>query len=330
MSDHTRSSSGELVSVCIVTRNRKEDLGRAIKSVYDQPYRPVEIVVVDNDSTDGTVEYVIDNWPDVRLIRLHRNIGCQPARNIAMKNCRGKFIFSLDDDAVLDEQCINETVARMQELPNVALLAARVVTTNPDELKNWRQWDQRASRFVSNFPGCAFCIRSEVLSQVGYFPEYVRGHAEADLSLRILDAGWDMIVHPPAVVYHAVSPVERNSQQIQYYLTLHRLETLLRLAPFPYCIPELIFRLISEFFIALRSRTLKGYIHGVVRFIYDLPISLRRRRPVSKLAMRKQWFLAERHITDSGEIAQAERYSYRKRLMGRLRRSGRQGSTHSE
>ncbi|HPJ71728.1 MAG TPA: glycosyltransferase [bacterium] len=85
-----------LFSVTIVTRNRRKELKRALTSVFTQHYRPIEVVVVDNDSGDGSGEMVREKWPEVRLIELHRNIGCQPGRNIAMKNCRGEFIFNLD------------------------------------------------------------------------------------------------------------------------------------------------------------------------------------------------------------------------------------------
>lgn len=84
-----------LVSIVILTWNRRSYVLKALESVAKQPYRPLEIILVDSVSTDGTVQAVQKNYPEVRIIRLHRNLGAVEGRNIALANCRGDIIFSI-------------------------------------------------------------------------------------------------------------------------------------------------------------------------------------------------------------------------------------------
>ena len=113
-----------LVSINLVTANRRDMLAAAIESACAQTYRPIELVVVDNHSSDGSPEAVQQRWPEARVIRLHRNIGCQPGRNIGMKNCRGKYIFNLDDDGLLEPAAIERIVERFEAEPALGIICA--------------------------------------------------------------------------------------------------------------------------------------------------------------------------------------------------------------
>ena len=91
------NSQNPFISVVIITWNRRQYVLRAIESVFKQPYRPIEVVVADSASTDGTAEDIEEAYPEVRVIRLHRNMGCPEGRNVALANCTGEIIFSLLD-----------------------------------------------------------------------------------------------------------------------------------------------------------------------------------------------------------------------------------------
>jgi len=294
--------SQQLFSVNIATRNRKDELIRAIDSVYTQNYRPYEIVVVDNASGDGTPQLISSRWPEIRLIRLHHNIGCQPARNIGMANCRGTYIFNLDDDGWLHPHTLERTAERFEQEPELFLINTRVII--PNGIK--RGWNEPISgdreRYVANFSGCACALRREMLPQVGFFPEYPRGHAEADLALRALDAGKRLLYLPSAKVFHQPSSVERNPSVLRYWLTRHRLETSLRLSPFPYLLAEIPWKLAIEFKSACRDRSRRGFFRGLAAFCWDLPHLLSRRKPVSRKSIRLRDYLTYTLVTGQGEL----------------------------
>ncbi len=309
-----------LVTINIVTRNRRDALKRAIESAYAQTYRPIELVVVDNDSSDGSVEMVERDFPDVKVIRLHRNIGCQPGRNIGMKNSRGKYIFNLDDDGVLEPHATEKMVARFEDEEDVVLVAAAIEPLVPERSHLIRQVRCTTERYIGNFPGGASGIRRSVLDDAGYFPEYVRGHAEADLALRIIDKGYEMVYLPDAIMYHDVSDIERNKNTVAYYGIWHRLETAYRLEPWGRCLINGPWKALMDFVRAVREGSLAGYFRGVFRFLHNLPDILARRKPVSKWATQKVDFLNYNYVTDGQRSRSFRRYPLRRVVWDRLRK----------
>ena len=92
-----------LVSIQIVTWNRRDELARCLESALAQTYKNIEIVVVDNASTDDSAQMVGQEFPNVRLVRVEKNLGCPSGRNFGFAHCRGKYIYLLDDDGWLKE-----------------------------------------------------------------------------------------------------------------------------------------------------------------------------------------------------------------------------------
>lgn len=235
-----------LVSIAIVTWNRREDVLLALESCYSQTYKNIEIVVVDNASADGTYKSLVEKYPEIKIVMTHRNLGCVPARNIAMANCEGDIIFCLDDDGVMDEQCIERVAMYHVENRDVALVACNVMS--PDKKHEDIELGGKASKQgdVPVFIGAGFGIKREALDEIGYFPDYFRQGEENYLSLRILDKGYRMVFDPYAVVYHhwGYNEKGRNSREILYLNFRHELENIKRLLPFRHAIPILGYRIV--------------------------------------------------------------------------------------
>ena len=99
-----------LVSVVIVTWNRRMDVLMAVQSVYTQPYPNVEVIVVDNGSSDGTVEALAAAYPAATVIAMKRNLGVAAGRNPGIAVARGEFVVILDSDAILDRDALARVV----------------------------------------------------------------------------------------------------------------------------------------------------------------------------------------------------------------------------
>jgi GT2 family glycosyltransferase len=110
-----------LVSVIIPTYNRAYVLGDALRSVLAQTYRPLEVIVVDDGSTDNTEEVVRAFGDDVRYVR-QENAGCPTARNVGFTLARGEFIALLDSDDRWLPWKIALQVAFMQRHPDVGMV----------------------------------------------------------------------------------------------------------------------------------------------------------------------------------------------------------------
>ena len=115
-----------LVSICIPVFNREQYIDDAIEAALGQTYEPLEIVVVDDASTDGTVERVRSyNQPRIRLFVNGHNLGQNANRNLAVALARGELIKFLDSDDMLDPDCVARMARLFMEDPAVGLVFAR-------------------------------------------------------------------------------------------------------------------------------------------------------------------------------------------------------------
>lgn len=307
-----------LVTINVVTSNRRDKLLAAIESAYAQNYRPVELVVVDNNSTDGSPEAVEQRWPDAKVIRIHRNIGCQPGRNVGMKNARGKYIFNLDDDGILHPEAIERVVEVFEAQPEVAIVC---VATPPLEHQGQPIPNGQLPRYCGNFRSGASAIRTSALASAGYFPEYPRAGSEIYLAAKMLNKDYEILYLPSAAMYHpADRSVNRDVMLAHaYYAGWHNLKTAWQIRPFPDFLAMGFWGIIRGMQYWGRYRCLWQYLRGVGRFFFDLPDVLANRSPVSRRAFQKQFFLVFNTVTDARLARDFQGYSTRRHLADRWR-----------
>ena len=235
-----------LVSIAIVTWNRKDDLSKAIESCRNQTYRNIEIVVADNASSDGTYEFLLENHPDINVVRIHRNLGCCPGRNIAMANCVGDIVICLDDDGFLDEECAELIVTNFQNKEDVAVVACNVLDPHGKNGETRTKSETTENWYVPIFMGGGAGIRRNILDDVGYFPDYFRQGEENYLALKILDAGLKIVFEPAAIVFHDwdYSKKGRDDHQVVYLNFRHDLENIKRLLPLRYALPLMAYKIV--------------------------------------------------------------------------------------
>lgn len=214
-----------LVSVVIVTWNRRADVLQAVQSIRNQGYRPTEVIVVDNASTDGTVAALELAYPEVRIIALERNLGASGGRNPGMRAAQGEIVCLLDSDASLGHDTLAQAVSRLEAAPDVGVVACKVVNASTGELDPRAGWiyseqdkvDQNSEFLSYSFSECGVVLRREALDRAGLFADWLFfGREGEELSLRIWDAGYKIVYCPQAVVYHRLSPdmrVDGNRRQ---------------------------------------------------------------------------------------------------------------------
>lgn len=200
-----------LVSVIIVNLNRKEDLRECIKSILKQDYPNIETIVVDNFSTDGSPEMIANEFPEVRLIRLDRNLGCPGGRNIGILNARGDFVFFVDNDAVLKSDCISQLV-------NFILKDNKIGAITPNVINFFTKKERPLFKdknlyhkilYLGTFYGNSL-VRKEVFKRCLFPKDYMYGGEESYVSYQMLESKYTIVYLPSAIVYHKESLLMRN------------------------------------------------------------------------------------------------------------------------
>ena len=194
------------VSIIIATHNRRDALLQTLGRVADCGLGGCgyETLVVDNDSTDGTADIVAADFPDVQLIRLKTNRG-PVAKNLGIAQSTGKFILFLDDDSYPLPGSVERMIRHFQLNPRLGAASFNVSLADGH---------CECSAYPDVFIGCGVGLRRTALDEVGALPDdfFMQGE-EYDLSLRLLDAGWDVRGFDDLRVVHLKSPIARSSVQ---------------------------------------------------------------------------------------------------------------------
>ncbi len=280
------------VSVGIVTYNREQALVKAIQSVLEQG-EDAEIVVVDNNSSDGTRTTVTTRFPGVKYVRLPRNFGCVGGRNYVYANCSGDFIVNLDDDGYLGTGALQRVIALFESDPTIGIIAMRRVDTDGPGSGPLTAADH-ATKDVGSFSGGVSAFRRTMLEQIGYYPDdFFYFAEEAYLSLRAMDAGYRIVSAPDIIMWHPRFGPSSGTQW-DYYRLRNPLLVVLRLFPGWLMVKYLVLRAGSQLVFALRRGTPFKYLRAITHVLRHLPTTLLDRRPCSAAAVEKYLRLSRR------------------------------------
>jgi len=231
-------SARPLVMVCIVTRNRKSDLMRALASCEAQSYQPFEIAVYDGGSSDGTREAVEQSFPGVRLIKVEADPGFTALRNRAVHETEAEIVVSIDDDTYFtSKDILAQLVNDFRANPGAAAVAIPFIAPRPPASGKSCS-DDVSSDYVrlAAFTGCACALRrSAVLAAGGYreIPGYQK--EDRDLSIRLLEAGFGIVLGKTDPAVHDFSSSrdfeKRYDQAIRTALVFDMLNVPLRYLP---------------------------------------------------------------------------------------------------
>jgi GT2 family glycosyltransferase len=114
------------MSVNLLTQNGRKFVRNCLDAIFLQGYRPLEILIMDNDSTDGTGEFIEQHYPSVRLIKNKKNIGFGAGYNELIKQSRGEFVLCINQDTVLDKKIIENAVRVFLQDPKIGAIQTKV------------------------------------------------------------------------------------------------------------------------------------------------------------------------------------------------------------
>lgn len=152
------------ISVIIPTFNREKYLGEAIESILEQDYQPIEIIVVDDGSTDNT-KALISTFPTVKYV-YQENSGQAAARNQGIAISKGEYLAFLDSDDLWIPGKLHSQMNYMQNHPEIKILFGHVQQFSPDEYKTLH--GKEATKILPGLFFGTFFIRKKDFLEIGY------------------------------------------------------------------------------------------------------------------------------------------------------------------
>ena len=242
------------LSIIIVSWNAKMFLRNCLQSIFESVNSVnYEILVVDNDSSDGSPDMVKNEFPHVKLICNGDNLGFAKANNIGIKQSSGRYLCLINSDIIVHKYCLYPMMVYMDQNPEIGMLGPKVL--NPDHTLqyNYRKfptyWNTlcRALALDTLFPksrlfgsrlysliaidspcsldvlfGCFWMVRRKALDEVGLLDEQFFMYSEdIDLCKRFGETGWEVVYFPDAEAIHYGGGSSSNAP-IDLYIELKR------------------------------------------------------------------------------------------------------------
>jgi len=211
-----------LVSVIVVNYNGKVFLKKCLSSLSSQSYPDIEIIFVDNGSSDGSANYVRKEFPFVKILEIKKNLGFAKGNNTGIKEARGELIATLNNDTEVTSRWLEELVRAMKTDPGIGMCASKMLFMDRTDMiqstgltvsRSGVCWDRgiyetdngQYGSVEEIFGPCAGAAlyRKRMLEEIGLFDEDFHAYLEdTDLAFRGRLSGWKCMYVPKAVVYH--------------------------------------------------------------------------------------------------------------------------------
>lgn len=302
------------VSIVIVNHNGEEHLPELLKSIERQSYQNIEILIVDNNSSDRSRTLVQNRGAAARLLEMKKNVGFACGVNIGLAQACGEYILLLNNDTVLDESAVRELVKVAQRYENWAAISPKILYYNNrcfiNSLGNAvRDHDWGSDNFfgfldlgqfdqVTETPSACFAaalLNGTVVKRIGGLDQFYRYYYEdADWCYRAQFRGHPVYTAPSAVVYHKFgASVNKKAESFKLrYVVGNRLYFAcknLEWRTLKQCLSNYLYEDLnaSRYLLGQRDyRLLIAYLRGYLRFLGSFPVLIRKRRNIQKTRSR--------------------------------------------
>lgn len=209
-------------SVCVINYNGEGSLERILGSIREQGRALDEVILVDNASTDRSLEIVRSGFPEVRIVRLSENRGPGPARNAGIREARSRYVLVMDNDVALAPSCLEHLTRALVAYPSAAAAMPRVLYAHDPEIV---QYDGAGYHFIGlmtlenpdtpvsvapsrvrpigSLVTAAFLLdRERVGTEEPFDESFFIYQEDHDFAVGLRARGWELISVPEAHCYH--------------------------------------------------------------------------------------------------------------------------------
>ena len=294
-----------LFSIIIPNWNGLQFLQTCLDSLAHQTYSDIEVIIVDNASTDGSQAYIKEHYPDVHLIELAENRGFTGACNVGMEAAKGNIIALLNNDTEVHPDWAQAVVEAFARYDDVGMVAGKMLLFNQRDhihtagdyfttdgrAGNRGVWEKDEGQFdreefVFGACGGSSAYRREMLDEIGLLDDdFFFLLEDIDLSWRAQLAGWRALYTPEAIVYHHLSATG-GGVTASYYDGRNGILVLIKNLPgalwrkHGWCIVRRQFGLAWEALRAWRGAAARARLRGMLATVRLLPGTWRKRRSI--------------------------------------------------
>jgi len=320
-----RDSNSPLISVVILNWNGDRIVEECLISLQTQTYHPLEIIVVDNASTDGSVDLIKMRFPDVKLIVNERNLGFGGGNNVGIQASQGRYVMILNNDTRLDSYCIEELKRSIEKEKRYGASAPKILLDGDENLldaagisickdglsigrgrlESGDRYKMEEEVFFSS--GCACLFRKEMLDDIGLFDNDFFAYADdTDMGWRARLSGWRCIYNPKAIVYHFHSASSSAYSPLKAFLVeRNRIWVAMKYFPLPLLIVGQFHTLERYFYQAYGAMVGKGAAGRftkefsklqLIKILLKVYLSVLRSLPV--VFRKRSWMMGKKRISN--------------------------------
>lgn len=319
------------VAVIIPNWNGAAYLPTCLDSLRRQTYRDFETLLVDNASTDASLEILQRDYPEVRLVLLSKNTGLTGAVNAGIRASRSEIVVLFNNDTEADERWLAEIVAALDANPDVAMAATKMLLFDRRDTihsagdfyrtdgipGNRGVWEQDVGQYddatdVFGPCGGAATYRRSLLDEIGLFDEDLFMYCEdVDIAWRARLAGHRCLFAPKAAIYHRLSATG-GGRIASYYTGRNTIYVLAKDYPGDLLrkhwrdIIRAQWTIAREALAAWRGEAARARLRGMLAGIARIPLALEKRRQVQRMRTASTEQI-EAILVPAGRVAQQER-----------------------
>lgn len=278
-------NNNNMVAIIILTWNKKDYVLTLLGCINDLDYKNYDVIVVDNASTDGTVEALSEGFPDVHLIVNSENLGGTGGFNTGMKYALGKGIYDylwlLDNDVEVDPQALSKLVDVLESSKEIAVAGSAMYDlTDKDKLLELGYFiDLKRGRFNNNMPAepskkdfmivdsvssCSLCVSTDAIANVGIWDEsYFIYCDDVDWNIRFGQMGYKTASVPGSKIWH-VPWLFKIGFNTAYYSNRNMMYLISKHLPIPQKIIGLIYKELSIILLSLQLLKSGEYVYSIV------------------------------------------------------------------
>jgi GT2 family glycosyltransferase len=291
------------VAVVIPNWNGIDSIGDCLDSLLNQSVKPL-IIVVENGSTDGSLEFLRKDYSDVQIVVNQQNLGFAGGVNSGIRHAVDQgceFVALLNNDATVEKDWLKQLTATIRANDHNGIVTSKIVTSDGSHMDStgdmytvWglpyprgrgepvsSAYDKQTTVFAAS--GGASIYRVAMLKEIGLFDsDFFAYYEDVDLSFRAQLADWKVVYEPKALVYHQISATSSKIKGFSTYQTIKNLPWLLvKNVPRQYMhivLPR--FLLAHTLFVGRAILRGQGFyaLKGLIATLAKLPAKLRERK----------------------------------------------------